>query len=595
MNGKQKFWYFGVWFFPISLFLWICAYSLLKRYDLDSALILLMIMLVLVIPIPCIWMTHRYHYNHYYRDDFSPKAQHDWRQLGLSKDKLKALYKPPNRRNIFRQPTGMVLAKTRKQYVCVPIDPHNLMNGCIIGSPGSGKSSGPLISTLAWNFSTSHPITCYVIDIKGELHNTCVRNDDPNVRIIDPDDPTAAGWDPWYNITQSSADDDILDNLDKAARAIIIETNERNAFFSNSARKIFKGAMLYYFRKQVWTNNQNQIKEGFADAIIELQSRDTVDLIKAIVADREICDKHPQIDTLLGGFTNAESEALNGIKLSLQERLEVFALDSVHHMLDVHNPIRTSPYDLFSGKSIFLSFKENRLETMQTLFRFITYTVLAEMENKPENTGEVLALIDEFPRLGKIDRILTSLATLRGRGFTCWIAIQDFSQIISVYGKDQARIILNLCEVCCVLNCRDAETGKLLEEWSGKYDQRKESHTQNAVSRIRSGIETISTERRPVVEIADMMRLRSEKGIALWIEGEYGRAMRLRYFEDDILNPIVQNIVQYNNSLKLNHIVNKQDSYEEILFFDTAPIDEDEEVDHSHLTEYLILLQNKTH
>ena len=375
-------------------------------------------------------MTHRYHYNHYYRDDFSPKAQHDWRQLGLSKDKLKALYKPPNKHNLFTKPTGMVLAKTRKKYVCVPIDAHNILMGAIIGSPGSGKSSGPYISTLAWNFASDHPITCYVIDIKGELHNSCVKADDPKVRIIDPDDSNAAGWDPWYNITQRSSDDDVLDNLDKAARAIIIETNEKNAFFTNSARKIFKGVMLYYFRKQVWTDKQGEIKEGFADAVIELQSKDIVDLIKIIVSDREICDKHPQINVLLGGFTNAESEALNGIKLSLQEYLEVFAMDRVHHMLDIHNPNRTSPFDLYNGISIFLSFKENRLETMRTLFRYITYTVLAEMENKPENTEPVLILIDELARLGRLDRLASSsLATLRSKKISIWMATQGLQSV----------------------------------------------------------------------------------------------------------------------------------------------------------------------
>lgn len=519
--------------------MWSCITFVLIQFGLATFELLFVALLFCTIPILIIYITNRYQLIHYYRVDFTRKSQLEWRQLGLTKEKLKALYRTPPKQNLYKEPTGMILAQTYDKYVCVPIDPNNIYMGMIIGSPGSGKSSGPFISSLSYNYAKPSPVTCYAIDIKGELHKSCVKIGDPHVKIIDPDDIFAAGWDVWYNISQSSPDNSVVDALDKCARAIIVETNEKNAFFSNSARKIFKGAMLYYFRKQVWTDDSGRIRQGFADAVIDLQTTDPVVLVRNILSDEAICKRHPQIISLLGGFRNSDSEALNGIKLSLEEYLDVFALEKVHHMLEEGNNYKASPLDLNIGISIFLSIKENQLDSLKPLIRLISYQILAEMEKRPENCDPILMIYDEFPRIGKIDRITSALATFRSRKVSLWLAIQDFSQLQSVYGHDDARIILNLCEICCVLSCRDVETGKLLEEWSGKYDQPKNSHTQNSVSRIRSGIETVSSERRPVVEIADMMRLRTEKGIALWIEGQYCRAKRIRYYEDPILAPIV--------------------------------------------------------
>ena len=582
-NLKNIIWTSGIWSIPFSLTIIVGILKIIgiEETRSESKMIILIVCITIMLIIA---IKNRYEYQKYYRDDFSLKAQHAWRKLGFSKEKKEALYQSPKKDNLFEVPEGMVLAKTRKQYVCSPINTKNLLMGCIIGSPGSGKSSGPYISTLAWNFDQMDPITCYVIDIKGELHNKCIKANNPRVKIIDPDNISAAGWDPWYDIVQTSSDDDVIENADKCARAIIVENNEKNAFFSNSARKIFKGVMLFFFRKQVWTNADGEVKSGFADAVFELQSAEIIQLIKRIIDDKEVCSKHPQVGALLGGFINTESEALNGIKLSLEENLDVFSQEKVYNMLSDKNSNRASPIDLNNSISIFMSVKEDKLDVLKPLIRLISYQVLAEMEKRPESSNPVLMVYDEFPRLGKIDRIASALATFRSRNVSMWLAIQDFSQLQAVYGHDVARIILNLCEVCCVLSCRDMETAKILEEWSGKFELQKASHNRNAISKMHSMIENISIERRSVIEMADLMRLRSEKGVALWIEGRYCRARRIRWYEDKLLRPIVEENIRFNTeySRKYNEINTIKDYFEtefpepEIVFFDEDDLFDDE-------------------
>ena len=578
------FWASGIWTLPITLVICHVIINALGISEISKESCVF-ILIVCMLPVILIATKNRSDYHRFYRDNFTPSGQLAWSKLRLSREKLRALYQYPPTENLYKMPHGMLLAKTRNRYVCSPIDPYNLMMGCIIGTPGSGKSSGPYISTLAWNFAGDKPITCYVIDIKGELHSKCVRADDSRVRIIDTDDPASAGWDPWYDITQNSTDDDVVENLDKCARAIITESNEKNAFFSNSARKIFKGVMLYYFRKMVWTDGNGNVKSGFADAIIELQSADVIQHIKRILGDQEICKSHPQIVALLGGFIDSESEAMTGIKLSLEENLDVFSQEKVHRLLDQRRKNRASPYDLNNRISIFLAVKEDKLESLKPLLRLISYQVLAEMEKRPESSDPVLMVYDEFPRLGKIDRITSALATFRSRKVSMWLAIQDYSQLQTVYGHDMARIILNLCEVCCVLSCRDVETGKLLEEWSGRFDMKRSSQERNVLSGIQSLTENVSSERRSVVELADMMRLRREKGVALWIEGQYCRARRIRWYEDRLLKPIVEENIKFNRQFAKENAVNinatddyfsAPDQSAEVVFFEDFDFVEDE-------------------
>ena len=572
MKKSQLIWYTGLWFLPISGTIFAGIMPLLGKY-LPSQMYAFLVAIILSIgPIICIYRSNRIAKNRYYREKFDPIAWHKWKKSGRSKEKLDALFTPPEPENLFNAPTGMVLAKTINKYVCVPLKPNNLLMGVIVGSPGSGKSSGPYISSLANNFANPKPTTCYVIDIKGELHEKCVRGDDPRVKVVDPDDPTSAGWDPLYDLTQSSSDDRVIDSLDKIARAIIVEANEKNAFFSNSARKIFKGAVLYFFRKQVWSDEKGNVKSGFAGAIVELQSADTLELIKRILEDKEVCSKHQLIEVMLGSFANSESEAMNGIKLSLAEHLDIFASETVQRMMSDQNHYKASPLDLNNGISIFLSVKEDKLASMQALFRLISYQVLAEMERRPESSDTVLMIYDEFPRLGKIDRITSALATFRSRKVSLWMAIQDFSQLQSVYGHDDARIILNLCETAVLLSCRDSETGKLIEEWSGRYEEKKKSRNQNSISGIKNIIANVSFERRPVVDLSDLMRLRTEKGVAMWIEGRYCRAKRVRWYEERKLKKIVEKNMEHNEKLrhyrKQDQDIFDSEKDEEILFFD---------------------------
>lgn len=592
-HRKGLFWFYSLWILPLAAATSVLAYIVCLKYSKPPAIHILTINLLAIIYMYYLATRHQYEHRVYYRDDFSPRANHDWLALGLSKEKLRALYSAPRRENRFKQPQGVVLGRTNSQYVCIPLDKHNLVSGCIIGAPGSGKSSGPYICTLANLFATNQHATCFVVDIKGELSQYSVDRSSRQVKIVDPEDLSSYGWDPYYNLTQSSSDDDVIEALDKIARAIIVDNNPKNAFFVNQARKIMIALCLFFFRKQVWSDEDGNVKSGFADSICEIKSSDVTALIKRVLENQAICSKHKQIQSMLSEFADTdESEAMQGIKLQLGEHLDVFTRKNVMHMLSPDNEKLATPLDLNNGISIFLSIPETKLESMSALFRLIVCQTLSEMENRPPESDVCLILLDELPRIGKLERLMTSLATLRSRQVSIFMAIQDVSQLQYIYGHDAARIILNLCVVICTLSCSDIETGKMLSEWSGYYEEKRKSRTRKSSSSDRSGSVSTSFERRPVVEISDVMRLRTEGGVMLWIEGRYCRVRRIRYFEDKRLNKIAKRNSEKNRQYESIH---RQDSAEpEFLFFDDGTITSDELSISETAKEYQLALNQRS-
>jgi len=71
---------------------------------------------------------------------------------------------------------------------------------------------------------------------------------------------------------------------------------------------------------------------------------------------------------------------------------------------------------------------------------------LKSFERKVEgNDNPILFLLDEFPRLGKIDSITSGLATLRSKKIQIALFVQSKSQLNVIYGKDMSEVIVDIC------------------------------------------------------------------------------------------------------------------------------------------------------
>jgi len=110
-----------------------------------------------------------------------------------------------------------------------------------------------------------------------------------------------------------------------------------------------------------------------------------------------------------------------------------------------------------------------------------------------------LFLLDEFPRLGKIERIVAGLATLRSKNITICIILQSIAQLDLIYGKDSRKVIADTCSYKAILGATDAETQEYLSKLVGTYEKHKEITTQQfeRITKIKAGSsKTITTEEK---------------------------------------------------------------------------------------------------
>lgn len=96
---------------------------------------------------------------------------------------------------------------------------------------------------------------------------------------------------------------------------------------------------------------------------------------------------------------------------------------------------------------------------------------------KEGNATPVLFLLDEFPRLGKIETVQRGLTTLRSKKITICLIIQSLAQLDSLYGTYERRIILDNCVYKAILGATDADTQEYFSRLVGTTEATRQGRS----------------------------------------------------------------------------------------------------------------------
>ena len=346
--------------------------------------------------------------------------------------------KPP-KELLSVKPQGFVFGEiqqffSQQQYFCKAeqTDGHIL----IVGGAGSGKSTGLAIPSLwAWQQRI------FAIDIKGEL-SAATAGKPGQRKVFNPMNPDSWGYDPFYLLRHS---DNPAQTAKEIAAAIIPEpANAKDPFWVQSAQNLLAGLILYYQADGL----------SFVETVTRI-------LNSPIAAQMEYAEKYPQhnaANIYLNQFVGMDKKTLIGIFAELSNHIMLFAADEhIKAALSKKNTI--SPEDLEQGIDIYLSIPEDKLDQWKPLFTLITNQFLKHFERRPDNNATpILFLLDEFPRLGKIEAITTGLTTLRSKKITIALIIQSLAQLDYLYGPVLRRVILDNCGYKAILGATDADT-----------------------------------------------------------------------------------------------------------------------------------------
>jgi len=360
----------------------------------------------------------------------------------------------------------------------------------VLGGPGTGKSSCIAVPTLQ---SWKEPF--FAIDIKGELTREwekCQQGGSRPYKIFEfTDKDDSCKYDPFYFLRESNQND-LVQNAREIAQAIIpIPTDVRDTFWIQAAQNVLTAVILYVCGKEVYVTDPctgektgETIRGTFNSAMALIQSKPIWDLIKEIgESGNEAAIKY--INQFLGIEYPEDNKMLAGISAELSNRAMVFATDNrviaSFTSKDDEDMLR---WEDLENSCVFMQIPEDKLGQWDGAITLMLTQLIRTLERRPDHYSEegqsknlppVLLLLDEFPRLGKMDAIQNAVSTLRSKGVTICLMMQSLAQLDKIYGEATRRIILEGCHYKAILGVTDAESQKIISDMIGSNNVKKES------------------------------------------------------------------------------------------------------------------------
>lgn len=351
-------------------------------------------------------------------------------------------------------PRGFVFGKQGGKYVVKPehLDGH-IMG---VGGVGSGKSSCLAIPSLcAWNERV------FAIDIKGELYANS-KNKRPTAKVFNPLSASSPGYNPYYLLARSR--NPAQDAREIALAIMPIPKDIKEPFWIEGAQNIFTGAILHFYHAGY----------SFIDTITAIQTTPIEKLIKEI-HQSDTLEARIYVNQLVG----IDIKTLAGIATELANKIMIFATDPDIKACFSKSYI-ISPDDLERGEDIYINIPEHLIDQWKSILTLIVNQFLKHFERRPDQEGSpILFLLDEAPRLGKVEALISGLATLRSKRVIVCLLIQSLAQLDMIYGQDTRKVIADTCAYKAILSATDADTQEYFSRLVGTYEKQKKSQSAN--------------------------------------------------------------------------------------------------------------------
>lgn len=403
----------------------------------------------------------------------------------------------------------------------ISIDTHATgrnLNVAAIGSSGSGKSHYYVLPNLLAN----HDLNWAVTDPKGELYDQTreqLEHHGYQVKLLDLANLTASThFNPLAYIDPDQPDTaimrlvtNIMDNTDQPdARA---RQSGNDGFWAKAERSLLTAltALVYHTDEQP---NLNKV----ADLALKMEASEEDETMQSDVdilmeCAEQLADQvhtHPQewdeearataeglrfAVSQYRPFTQGAGETKKSVIISLGVRLAPMQVGAVRRILETDD-IGIDRYAQGDRIAIFLALPDE-----DPTFNFIAavfYQCLFDRLMRTTRTlpGQTLprplhCMLDEFANIGRIPNFERLIATIRSRGISASIIIQNLAQLKTMY-KDGWETILGNCDHLLFLGGNEQTTTEWISKRLGKATIDTKDHSE---SKGRSGSTTTNYRR----------------------------------------------------------------------------------------------------
>lgn len=298
------------------------------------------------------------------------------------------------------------------------------------------------------------------------------------------------------------------------------------------------GLMINYYKKGA---------KNFIDIIDLILSKPIKEQVEDIINEGNTKSNEYK---LLIQFKNLADDTLSGIVVELVNSINLFSTDNDIRYSFRDNVKKFNPLMIEEQKHIFIVIEEHKLMAYNQVLHIIINQALSELEKRPENSKQVLFIIDELARIlssSKIEKLLDAARTLRSRKVKLILATQSLDSLMIAYSEKEVQDLVANCSYKVILDASNPATEKEIIGWCGKYKARKKNW--NTGDKV-SGKGSISYEETDIVTEADLMQLRNTGELILISPYGYNRLKKVPYYKDRYLKEISDKYIKNNDVIK---------------------------------------------
>lgn len=372
----------------------------------------------------------------------------------------------------------------------VPLRKNSETLHCLVtGATGTGKSVA-ILEMLDQIRSQGKRAAVY--DPTGKITETFYR---PGKDIIlNPLDARCPRWTPWNEIRAS------YDYLNIVEGLIPLPHGMSEPFFPLAGRQLLEDTCIKLAEAGRMTNK----------ALYESMAIEEIDKIYA----------------MLKGTAGAAYIAPKTEKTGHNIRMVVInALTSFRFLRDdgenfsLRNWLEKEDDDSW----LFISAKETQKTALKPLISlWVSILIRYAMDLKPVYEPRLWLVIDELAGLHKLETLELGLTNLRKYGVPMLNGVQQFSQLIEIYGPQVAKTIISMSQTKLVLRVGDGDTAEVLARLFGKaeIDEKEETYSYGLNSQ-RDGVSVFARRQmREIVMPSEILTLPDLTGY-LAIPGDY--------------------------------------------------------------------------
>ena len=333
----------------------------------------------------------------------------------------------------------------------------------------------------------------------------------------------ASSVNPFGHLNKHSPD--AVDDARLIAAGLVKSESEKNRFFSDSARLVLEGLILYLLatREAVLIEDIFDLafkpREAFAAEVL-------ADM-KALGDESNASDLETHIAHMAGLIENLTGDAGASVWSTLYRSLSLLKSPRLLPAMQPSNVSFAAVKD--TPTTVYLVLPARHLETHGVWLRLMLSILIGQLSDARRSDYPVLFIVDECAALGRLEILETAVGLMRGYGLKLWLVFQDLPQLKSVYAGRWESFVSN-SGVKQFFNVNDLETADFVSKYLGQETRKVQAESINSASQLPGS--NISAAGRPLLMADEVRRLPRDAQILFYEAQKPVLAQKLRYFED---------------------------------------------------------------